>query len=99
MYGGRMKSKVQVLAGVVMCLMLCGTLFAHHGTGVSYDGSKEVTLTGVVTLFNFRSPHVQLYFDVKDESGKVVSWGAENDTPGNLAKQGWTRTTFKPGDV
>ena len=94
-----MKSKVQVLAGVGIVLMVCGTLLAHHGTGASYDGSKEITLTGTVTEFGWHNPHAQLYFDVKDESGKVVGWAAELNSPGVLSREGWTRSKFKPGDV
>jgi uncharacterized protein DUF6152 len=92
-----MKSKV--VTGALGLFMVCGPLFAHHGTGASYDGSKEVTLTGVVTQFNWHNPHAQLYFDVKDEKGKVISWGAELNSPGVLAQEGWTRRMFKPGDV
>jgi hypothetical protein len=81
-----------------MSLLLCSTLFAHHGTGISYDGSKEVTLTGTVTEFKWSNPHAQLYFDVKDETGKIVSWAAELNSPGVLSREGWTRSKFKAGD-
>jgi len=93
-----MKNKL-VLVGILAGLMACGTLLAHHGTGASYDASKEITVTGVVTQFNWHNPRAQIYFDVKDESGKVTSWGAELNSPGVLAAEGWTRTMFKPGDV
>jgi hypothetical protein len=35
---------------------------------------------------------------VKDGSGKVVHWGAELNSPGNLRRNGWSKDTFKPGD-
>jgi hypothetical protein len=89
--------KTFAAAGAV--LMLCGVLFAHHGTGISYDESKEVTLTGTVTSFRWANPHAQLYFDVKDENGKLVSWAAELNSPGVLSREGWTRNKFKPGDI
>jgi hypothetical protein len=79
-------------------LLAAISAFAHHGTGASYDQSKLVTLTGTVTEFVFSNPHAQLFFEVKDSSGKVVSWGAELQSPGNLRRAGWTKTTFKPGD-
>ena len=84
---------------LVPLFLLSGPLFAHHGTGASYDGSKQITLTGTVTEFVWRNPHAQLYFDVKDENGKMVSWSAELNSPGILAEEGWTRRMFKPGDV
>jgi hypothetical protein len=94
-----MKGRSVVFVGLSLFLMFSGVLFAHHGTGASYDGSKEVTLTGIVTDFTWKNPHAQLYFDVKDQSGKVVSWAAELNSPGVLAREGWTRRKFKPGDV
>ena len=72
-------------------------LGAHHGTG-TYDSTKSVTLSGVVTEFAFTNPHVALYFDVKDQSGKVVNWAIEMNSPGVLRRAGWTKATFKAGD-
>src|SRR5216117_3060067 len=82
---------VALLAGVL-------TLFAHHGTNASYDPNKSVTLTGTVTEWVFSNPHSQLFFDVKDSSGKIVHWGGELNSPGNLKRDGWTKTTFKAVD-
>ena len=79
-------------------LVAGNTGWAHHGTNISYDSSKEITLTGTVTGFRWANPHVQLYFDVKDESGKSVAWAAELNSPGVLSKEGWTRRYFKAGD-
>lgn len=77
-----------ILAGVVMAP---GLLFAHHGTGASYDMHKVVVLKGVISNFNFSNPHSQLYFDVTDADGKVTHWSAEMRNPRNLEAQGHTR--------
>jgi hypothetical protein len=64
--------------------------FAHHGTGVSYDASRPVTLKGVVTEFHYANPHPQLFFDVTDEKGTVVHWGGEfYPNPAQLIQDGW----------
>ena len=74
-------------------------LSAHHGTNVSYDHSRTVTLTGTVTEFVWQNPHTQIYFDVKDARGNIVHWAAEMNSPGVLSRQeGWTRKTLKAGD-
>ena len=73
-------------------------LLAHHGSNAYYDSSKPLTLTGTVTEFLWTNPHVQIYFDVKDEQGKVTHWSCESNSPGKLRRAGWTRTTIKPGD-
>src|SRR5262245_48962105 len=74
-------------------LILVGTpAFAHHGTGVSYDASKPVTLKGTVTEFRYANPHPQLYFDATDEKGNVVHWSGEfYPNPAQLLQGGWGR--------
>lgn len=77
-------------------------LAAHHGTNISYDRTKPVTLTGTVTEFRLANPHPQLYVDVKDDSGKVTNWGCEvAANPYQLMLSGWTRqrsvNALKPG--
>ena len=79
-------------------LLVSMPLWAHHGTNASYDMEKSVTLMGTVTEFVWSNPHCQLYFDVKDDSGKVVSWGGETNSPAMLKASGWTKDIVKSGD-
>jgi Family of unknown function (DUF6152) len=86
-----MKARLAVILAVA-CGMLMGTqLFAHHGTGISYDMHKTVVVKGVITKFAFQNPHSQLYFDVTDAQGNMVHWAAEMRAPGNLEANGYTR--------
>jgi len=87
----------RAFAATVALFLLWAPLSAHHGTG-TYDSSKSVTLSGVVTEFAFVNPHAALFFDVKDAGGKVVNWAIEMNSPGVLKKAGWTKNTFKAGD-
>jgi hypothetical protein len=80
-----------------LLLVMSFPLLAHHGTG-TYDSSKSITLSGVVTEFAFTNPHAALYFDAKDSSGKPVNWAIEMNSPGVLRRAGWTKNTFKAGD-
>ena len=95
--------EVRMKMKMAMCLVLLGLLpvspiYAHHGSHVSYDMEKPVVLKGIVTEFVWSNPHSQIYFDVKDEKGDAVNWGAETANPSTLAKSGWTRNSLKPGD-
>ena len=63
---------------------------AHHGTGVSYDASKPITLQGTVTEFHYVNPHPNLFFDVTNDKGEVVHWSAEfYPNPAQLQQGGW----------
>lgn len=69
-----------------------GSLAAHHGTTISYDRSRSWTLNAVVTDFQYVNPHVQVYFDTTDATGKVTRWSGELlPNPAMLIRNGWTR--------
>jgi hypothetical protein len=78
-------------------LVFCGSLSAHHGN-VAYDEIHLITISGTVTEVAWANPHVQIYLDVKDDKGKVVNWGIESQSPGILHRNGWNKTSIKPGD-
>jgi hypothetical protein len=96
------KSRPVGFFSLLACLMtICVPVFAHHGSAVSYtiDLNKLITMKGTVTSFEWANPHVYLMYDVKDEKGNVVHWGAETHAPSVLSDEdSWTRNTFKPGD-
>jgi Family of unknown function (DUF6152) len=79
-------------------LMSCGAAFAHHGSRVSYDMKKMVSLTGTVTAFQWQNPHIYIVFDVKDDNGVVTSWAAESYSPVVMTRSGWDHRTLKTGD-
>jgi len=72
---------------------------AHHGRGSTYDMNKRITLKGVVSRVDWRNPHVVIYMDVKDDSGKLVTWGFENAGVSQLAQAGYHRNSLKLGQA
>jgi hypothetical protein len=92
--------QARILAG---SLLLSAALpaMAHHGTSVTYDTSKTITVEGTVTEWAFTFPHSQIYFDVTGADGKVAHWGTElgpSPTMMRNLKLGWSRESIKPGD-
>ena len=83
---------------VTVVLLASTSVFAHHGTNASYDPTKAVTLTGVVTRFTFRNPHSFVHVEGKDKDGNVVRYAVEWGAGLQLNRQGVTRETLKPGD-
>jgi len=72
-------------------------LAAHHGRGATFDMKKQLTLKGTVSQVKWQNPHVLIFIDVKDDAGKVVTWGFENSNVHTLANQGYNRNTLKVG--
>lgn len=87
-----------LLAGVA-ALLAAIPLAAHHSFAAEYDASSLITLTGVVSKVEWTNPHAYIYVDVKDESGKVTTWGMEGYPPNTLTRTGFTRHIVKEGDT
>ena len=86
-----------VLYVCVVSALASAPLSAHHGNA-SFDYNKKVTVSGVVTNFLWANPHSILSFDVKDDKGQIVHWVVEAGGPPDMARQGRTHNSFKPGD-
>lgn len=77
---------------------LLGTAFAHHSDAM-FDSTRTEVLQGKVTEFNWVNPHSSFKVEVNGPDGKAVIWAIEMNTPQNLVRSGWKRTTIKPGDL
>jgi hypothetical protein len=90
-------TQIVLLALVVSLVIASVPASAHHGNA-AYDLDKTVTLNVTITGFEFGNPHVQVFFDTKDDKGDVLHWNCEGTNPAMLTRIGWTRNTLKPGD-
>ena len=87
-----------VIAACVLAFGLAGSAWSHHSHAM-FDHSKEMTVTGTVTEFVFRNPHVFLYIDVENEKGGTVNYWIEMSNIPNMIRRGIGQTTFRPGDT
>ena len=93
-----MKTKIVILMFSVLALLVVSIpTFAHHGTA-AYDTKSDVTVKGTMTEFRFFNPHVQLYFEVKNDKGETEKWQGELTAPNKLSRAGWDKHTLNPGD-
>ena len=83
---------------LAMALAIAGHAGAHHSHAM-FDMAVEKSVTGVVTNFSYRNPHVYLYLDVKGEAGEIVKWAVEMSNIDNMRSRGIVASTFKVGDV
>jgi hypothetical protein len=86
-----------VLTAIVIVLAGAGGLSAHHSFSM-FDQTKQVTLNGVVTAFEWTNPHAYIEVDVTDEKGVVKHWSVEMGSPSILMQSGWKFKDIKRGD-
>jgi uncharacterized protein DUF6152 len=93
-----MKRLIGVALTIGALLVPAVPSFAHHSFAAEFDASKRVTLKGTVTKVDWRNPHIYVYLNVKDDTGKVTEWACEGGPPNVLLREGWTRNSVKEGD-
>ena len=71
---------------------------AHHGFDTEYDAAKKVKFEGVIKQVAWTNPHMRVYIDVTDGSGKVTTWNMELTSPNSVQRQGWGRNSLLPGE-
>lgn len=87
------------LAVAAAAAILVQPLAAHHANS-AYDREQSITVTGVVSAWQFINPHAGLWLDVTDDSGATVEWSAEFQGTLDLYRHfSWNKDTFKPGDT
>jgi hypothetical protein len=85
---------VRVLAAVAVA---AGPAAAHHSFTM-FDMTKQVTLSGTVTSFEWTNPHAYIEIDVPQEGGAAKHWSIELGSPSILMRSGWKATSLKHGD-
>jgi hypothetical protein len=93
--------KTTILGGLAIALgLLVATVpvFAHHSFAAEFDGTKQISLIGIVTKVDWVNPHAWVYVDVKGDDGTVVNWALESGAPNALYRAGWRKDDLKVGD-
>ena len=83
----------------MLVLLAPVAMLAHHAYTAEFDTTKPVKLTGVLTRLEWSNPHIWIYLDVKDDQGKITTWGFSASPPGMLTRRGITKNSLKTGDV
>ena len=82
---------------LVMLFLLALPAAAHHSFAI-FDSTREVTISGTVTEFQWTNPHCWLHVDVTGDDGATEQWVVEMLSKNVLGRMGWNRISVKPGD-
>jgi Family of unknown function (DUF6152) len=77
------------------------TVTAHHSFSM-FEMDKDVEYAGVVTEWRWQNPHVHIVMEIKAgpnvPTGQAGTWDIEGGSINIMGRQGWTRSSYKPGD-
>ncbi len=90
----RIKHRALAAAAALLCAL---PLAAHHAVSAEFNSDKMVTLKGVVSKVDWVNPHIFIYVDVKDESGKVSTWRLQSLPPMFFKGSGLTKDKLMDG--
>jgi hypothetical protein len=78
-------------------LAMAAVAYGHHSIAGVYDSRQEITVEGVVTDFQFVSPHPFLSVNVARD-GNAEAWRFDMDDRNEMREIGMAADTFRPGD-
>src|SRR5262245_12032336 len=90
-------TRMLLLVAAFSLAMAGRPMSAHHSEAAEFDATKPVKVKGTISKVEWLNPHVWFYVDVKDDSGKIVTWGFSNAPPGALMRRGITKANLKIG--
>jgi hypothetical protein len=82
---------------VFTVLVAVAPVHGHHSFAM-FDTAARVTLTGVVTSFEWTNPHAYIELDVPDGPNGTKHWTIELGSTSILMRGGWKFNTLKKGD-
>jgi hypothetical protein len=95
----RTRAVISRLAAVALVLSSAyAALATAHHSGAAFNRSEVRTIEGEVEEWRWSNPHSWLRINVVGEGGAAVEWNFEATSSALLARQGWRRTSFEPGE-
>jgi hypothetical protein len=87
---------ISSLAGLAV-LAVSAPALAHHSTA-AFDMDNTIEITGTVEDFQWTNPHTWTNVKVEGSDETAGIYGLEGMSPNYLGRNGWTKSTLKPGD-
>jgi len=94
-----MISQSKIIISIVALFAFSASMqaVAHH-SAVAFDKEQSITVSGEVTRYVWRNPHMAINMEVTDASGEKVLWKIEGPGTTVLSRQGFNRSSIDNGD-
>ena len=85
---------VAILAGAFVAP---GVALTHH-SAIAFDETRSVEVTGTVTTFIWRNPHLIVHVEAEGSDGEPEVWPIEGQSIAMLIRAGFDRDVVQEGD-
>ena len=89
-----MNSRMAALVAVGLWVA-AGAAWAHHNMSALFDFNNRVSLSGTLTKYDWRNPHIYLTVDVKGDKDGVETWQVEGPAPSFFRTRDITKMDFE----
>jgi len=93
-----MNKFTKIVFACILCLSLAAPALAHH-SAAAYNTQQELRVTGTITEYRFRNPHVYMTLQVKKDDGSTVLMEVEAGAASVLNPLGFNKDSVTVGDV
>ena len=83
---------------LVLAVAFMGAVASAHHSHSSLNRDDVRQMSGVVTEYLWRSPHVYIKVNVLRDDGNVVEYTMEMNNPMAMSRAGWNKETWAVGD-
>ena len=82
----------------VTTLIFAAPAMAHH-SAAAFNTQQQITVTGAVSVYNFKNPHVYMTVQVRKADGSTSPMEVEAGAASVLSPLGFNRDSVKVGEV
>ena len=90
--------KPRIAAALASALLFIPAAASGHHSFALFDHENRITLTGVVSDFQWTNPHVYIELDVPDGKNGSTHYTIECASVNVLTRAGWKYNDIKKGD-
>ncbi len=88
----------KVVLAFFVSIAVAGPVLAHH-SAAAFNTQQEIKVTGAVTEYSFRNPHVYMILQVRKADGSAAAMDVDAGAASVLNPLGFTRNSIAVGDV
>ncbi len=85
----------RIAVSAMLTTILAGAAWAHHNMSALYDFNNRVSMTGTLSKFDWRNPHIQLIVDAKGDKDQVEIWTLEGPAPSFFRNRDVSKADFE----